>query len=58
MDWQPEQPGDVPQTYADITKARALLHYQPHTDFHEGLKTLLDWLTTEVPAVTHYRGGN
>ncbi len=39
----PEQPGDVPLTYADISKARALLAYQPHTKIHEGIPRFVDW---------------
>jgi len=31
IDRQPLQPGDVPQTFADITKARRLLGYDPQT---------------------------
>src|SRR5262249_41190047 len=31
IDRQPLQPGDVPQTFADITKARRLLNYNPQT---------------------------
>jgi UDP-glucuronate 4-epimerase len=31
IDQQPEQPGDVPQTFADISKAKQLLNYQPTT---------------------------
>lgn len=38
------QPGDVPQTYADISKAREHLNYQPATDLHEGLMHFRDWL--------------
>ena len=40
---QPDQPGDVPKTYADITKAKALLGYDPKTQIHEGLKKFYDW---------------
>lgn len=39
----PEQPGDVPLTCADITKARRLLGYQPTTSFREGLPRFVDW---------------
>ena len=34
----PEQPGDVPQTYASIAKARRLFSYQPKTTLPEGLR--------------------
>jgi len=39
----PEQPGDVHKTYADITKARQLLAYEPKTQLQEGLKKFYDW---------------
>ncbi|MEJ7780881.1 MAG: GDP-mannose 4,6-dehydratase, partial [Daejeonella sp.] len=38
IDRQPEQPGDVPQTYADISKAKKLLKYHPETKLNEGLE--------------------
>jgi UDP-glucuronate 4-epimerase len=38
LDFQPEQPGDVRQTYADISKARCLLGYSPTTDLETGLR--------------------
>lgn len=43
IDRQPEQPGDVPQTYADISKAQKLLNYQPETDLETGLLRFYDW---------------
>jgi UDP-glucuronate 4-epimerase len=39
----PEQPGDVPLTYADISKARALLAYQPTTKIKEGIPKFVEW---------------
>ncbi len=39
----PEQPGDVPLTYADISKARALLGYDPHTKIAEGIPKFVEW---------------
>lgn len=39
----PEQLGDVPKTFADITKAQAKLGYSPQTDFEYGLKKFYDW---------------
>ena len=38
-----EQPGDVPLTYADITKARAQLGYKPHTQIAEGIPKFVEW---------------
>ena len=43
IDRQPLQPGDVPITYADITKARAQLGYQPRVPIEEGLPRFLEW---------------
>jgi UDP-glucuronate 4-epimerase len=39
----PSQPGDVEITYADITKARTLLGYNPSTAIADGLKSFNDW---------------
>ncbi len=39
----PEQPGDVPITCADISKARKLLGYNPTTPLREGLPRFVDW---------------
>ncbi|HWL51917.1 MAG TPA: SDR family NAD(P)-dependent oxidoreductase [Chthoniobacteraceae bacterium] len=39
----PEQPGDVPLTYADISKARKLLGYQPTTPISEGIPKFVQW---------------
>ena len=43
IDRQPPQPGDVPQTFADISKARALLGYNPKTQIEEGLRRFVEW---------------
>jgi len=40
---QPEQPGDVPQTFADISKAQRLLNYQPTTNLEDGLQKFYAW---------------
>jgi len=40
---QPSQPGDVPQTFADISKARALLGYDPKTAIEDGLHRFVQW---------------
>ena len=50
-DQQPEQPGDVPQTWADVTKARALLGYEPHTEFREGLRRFAEWLAPRMQRI-------
>lgn len=45
----PEQPGDMPVTCADISKARKLLGYNPTTPLAAGLPKFVDWfLKTQV----------
>ena len=44
VEYAAEQPGDVPQTFASISKARALLGYDPQTEFKEGISQFVDWL--------------
>ena len=39
----PIQPGDVPQTYGDISKAKELLGYDPKTSISEGIKKFVEW---------------
>lgn len=43
----PAQPGDVPQTWADLDKARRLLGYSPQTSFDEGLRSFAWWLDAQ-----------
>ena len=43
IDRQPLQPGDVPVTFADITKARARLGYNPQVKIGPGIKLFIDW---------------
>jgi UDP-glucuronate 4-epimerase len=40
----PMQPGDVPQTWADLSRAERLLGYEPATGFREGVERFADWL--------------
>jgi len=44
INWQPEQPGDVPQTWANVDKARRLLEYDPSTPYREGVRRFVEWL--------------
>lgn len=44
----PMQPGDVPRTWADISKARRLLGYNPRTPIEEGMKHFVAWYRQEV----------
>jgi len=39
----PMQPGDVFETYADVSKAREMLGYNPQTDIPTGVKKLHEW---------------
>ncbi len=39
----PEQPGDVRQTFADVSLAEAELGYRPSTPFREGLARYVAW---------------
>lgn len=39
----PMQPGDVDQTYADISKAKELIGYEPSISFKEGIKKFIKW---------------
>lgn len=44
---QPEQPGDVPITHADISKARRLLGYNPQTNIEAGIAKLVAWFKNQ-----------
>jgi UDP-glucuronate 4-epimerase len=46
LQYGPEQAGDVPKTYADIGKAKALLGYDPKTSLAVGLKEFVSWFTS------------
>ncbi len=40
---KPLQPGDVPLTWADLSKSARLLRYQPATQLDEGLRRFVAW---------------
>jgi len=40
---QPDQPGDVPLTFANVDKARAMLGYEPTTPPEVGIARFWDW---------------
>jgi UDP-glucuronate 4-epimerase len=46
----PEQPGDMPLTCADISKARKLLGYNPTTRFSDGLPRFVEWFLQSARA--------
>jgi UDP-glucuronate 4-epimerase len=49
IDRQPLQPGDVPITFADISKAQAKLGYNPRVKFEQGIKIFADWFLKNKP---------
>ncbi len=51
IDWQEAQPGDVPLTYADVSKAEKLLGYKPRTKPEEGIKKFVEWYRKELLAI-------
>ena len=40
----PEQPGDVPRTFADVEKAKKILSYRPGTSPREGIRKYIEWV--------------
>ncbi len=53
----PEQPGDVPVTYADITRARAEIGYDPKVPVAEGVERFVRWYREHLAEST-VRGGD
>ena len=49
LDRRPLQPGDVPLTCADITKARAELGYHPRVPVEQGIPLFIDWFKPAAP---------
>ncbi|MCA9436172.1 MAG: GDP-mannose 4,6-dehydratase [Candidatus Omnitrophica bacterium] len=43
IEFQPTQPGDVPLTLADISRARDELGYEPKISVPEGIQRFVDW---------------
>lgn len=41
--YMPMQPGDVDRTYADVSKARDLIGYEPKVSFENGIKNFVEW---------------
>jgi UDP-glucuronate 4-epimerase len=39
-----KQPGDVERTYADVSKSKTLLGYEPKVGFEEGVKQFVNWM--------------
>jgi len=49
IEYLPDQPGDVPLTNADVSKAHRLLGYTPRTDIREGIKRFVEWYRLNNP---------
>jgi UDP-glucuronate 4-epimerase len=47
IDYRPLQPGDVPITFADVSKARRLLAYEPKTPIEAGIGRFVDWFNKQ-----------
>ncbi|CAF3458879.1 unnamed protein product [Fusarium graminearum] len=43
IDWRGEQPGDMPLTYADISKAGSIIGYKPKTQVQQGIVKFVAW---------------
>jgi len=43
----PEQPGDVPVTFSDISKAKDLINYMPTTSLKDGVIRFKEWLASQ-----------
>ncbi|HTI98757.1 MAG TPA: SDR family NAD(P)-dependent oxidoreductase [Dongiaceae bacterium] len=50
IDRKPPQPGDVPITYADVSKARAKLGYQPKVKIEAGIPKFVEWFRSITAA--------
>jgi len=44
MDRQPPQKGDMRDTYADTTRARADLGFVPSIGLEDGLRAMFNWM--------------
>ena len=47
LDRMPNQPGDVQRTFADVSKARELFGYDPHTTMRDGIRKFVEWFRTQ-----------
>lgn len=56
IDRLPNQPGDVPLTYADISKAREMLGYNPEVKIEEGIKRFVEWFRKDRELHPQERG--
>jgi UDP-glucuronate 4-epimerase len=47
VEWQPEQPGDMKRTLADVTLSGRALGYAPKVPIEEGIARFVAWLKTQ-----------
>ena len=43
IEWLPDQPGDVPITFADVSRAGAVIDYEPKVPIEEGVRRFCEW---------------
>jgi len=43
-----QQPGDVPQTWADVSKAGRLFNYKPTISFKDGVTEFYNWQKAQL----------
>ena len=48
INYLPDQPGDVPLTFADVSKAGRLFGYAPGTPLRKGLQRYVEWVKTRL----------
>ncbi len=48
------QLGDVPTTYADISKAKKILNYEPKVKLEEGLTNTYNWMKNNIDTEINY----
>ena len=44
----PMQPGDVDRTFADVSKAKKLIGYEPKTSFEQGIQNFVNWYKDNI----------
>lgn len=44
INWLPQQEGDVPETFANIDKAKNLFNYYPSTSLRDSISKYINWL--------------
>ncbi|MCK5134001.1 MAG: GDP-mannose 4,6-dehydratase [Candidatus Sabulitectum sp.] len=47
IEYEPERPGDVRDSLADVSKAREAFGFDPSSDIEEGLREYMSWIQTD-----------